>query len=200
MYQVAREAAKAGRRPGFAGRSQFRGPGWHVSGPMLGSSRTRLIDASRGGPDAKEDPVITRLYEGHGLRFAYPTAWELDETDEGEAVTVEVQAPGGLAFALVRTDESCPEPAGVADEVLGAMREEYPDLEAAPAMENLAGHHATGYDVEFFSLDLTNGATIRAFRTPERTVLVFGQWSDVGAEDFPDLIRGLIRSVAETED
>ena len=141
--------------------------------------------------------MITRNYEGHGVRFAYPADWDIEETDEGEAVTVEVQAPGGLAFALVRTDESCPDPASVADEVLEAMREEYPDLEAAPAMETIDGHHATGYDVEFFSLDLTNGAAIRAFRTPERTVLVFGQWSDVGSDDFPDLIRGVVRSVEE---
>ena len=111
-----------------------------------------------------------------------------------------MQAPGGLAFALVRSDETGPDPASVADEVLEAMREEYPDLEVAPAMETIAGHHATGYDVEFFSLDITNGATIRCFRTPERTVLVFGQWSDIGDERLPDLIRALSRSVEEMED
>jgi hypothetical protein len=144
--------------------------------------------------------VITRIYEGHGVRFEYPPDWELEESDEGEAATVEVQAPGGLAFALVRTDESGPDPAGVADEVLEAMREEYPDLEAAPAMENIAGHHATGYDVEFFSLDFTNGAAIRSFRTLDHTVLVFGQWSDIGADDLPDLIRGVFRSVEEVGD
>ncbi len=144
--------------------------------------------------------MITRIYEGHGVRFAYPSDWEIEETDEGEASTVEVQAPGGLAFALVRADESGPDPAGVADEVLEAMREEYPDLDAAPAMETIAGHHATGYDVEFFSLDFTNGATIRCFRTPDRTILVFGQWSDIGEHDLPDLIRGVSRSVEEVED
>ena len=144
--------------------------------------------------------MISRIYEGHGVRFAYPADWELEETDEGEAATVEVQAPGGLAFALVRTDASCPDPASVADEVLEAMREEYPDLEADLAMATIVGHHATGYDVEFFSLDVTNGATIRAFRTPDRTVLVFGQWSDIGDEDLPDLIRGVFRSVEEIEE
>jgi hypothetical protein len=66
-------------------------------------------------------------------------------------------------------------------------------------MENIAGHHATGYDVEFFSLDFTNGATIRSFRTPERTVLVFGQWSDIGDENLPDLIRAVCRSVEEMD-
>jgi hypothetical protein len=150
--------------------------------------------------EAEEDLVTTQVYEGHGVRFAYPSDWQLEESDEDDAATVEVQAPGGLAFALVRSDESGPDPASVADEVLEAMREEYPDLEIAPAMEAIAGHHATGYDVEFFSLDVTNGAIIRAFRTPERTVLVFGQWSDIGDESLPDLIRSVSRSVEETED
>ena len=144
--------------------------------------------------------MTTRIYEGHGVRFAYPSDWQLEESDEDGAATVEVQAPGGLAFALVRSDETSPDPSSVADEVLEAMREEYPDLDAAPAMETIAGHHATGYDVEFFSLDFTNGATIRCFRTPERTVLAFGQWSDIGAEDLPDLIRGVFRSVEEMEE
>jgi hypothetical protein len=159
-----------------------------------------IISRPWGTSEAEDDPVITRIYEGHGVRFAYPSDWELEETDEGEAATVEVQAPGGLAFALVRSDETGPDPASVADEVLEAMRETYPDLEIAPAMETIAGHHATGYDVEFFSLDITNSATIRCFRTAERTVLVFGQWSDIGDESLPDLIRDVSRSVEEIED
>jgi hypothetical protein len=144
--------------------------------------------------------MSTRIYEGHGLRFAYPADWALEETDEDEVATVEVQAPGGLAFALVRSDETSPDPAGVADEVLEALRQDYPDLDVSPAMENIAGHHATGYDVEFFSLDFTNGASIRCFRTPDRTVLVFGQWSDLGDESLPDLIRGISRSLEATEE
>jgi hypothetical protein len=144
--------------------------------------------------------VSTRIYEGHGVRFAYPSDWELEETDEGEAATVEVQAPGGLAFALVRADEAGPDPASVADEVLEAMRQEYPELDVSPAMETIAGHHATGYDVEFFSLDFTNAATIRCFRTSDRTVLVFGQWSDIGGEDLPDLVGEVFRSVEDMED
>jgi hypothetical protein len=167
---------------------------------MLRSTAISSVGRPCGSEEAKEDPVTTRIYEGHGLRFAYPSNWELEEADEGEAATVEVQAPGGLAFALVRSDETGPDPASVADEVLEAMREEYPDLDVSPAMENIAGHHATGYDVEFFSLDFTNGATIRSFRTPERTVLVFGQWSDIGDENLPDLIRAVCRSVEEIED
>jgi hypothetical protein len=136
--------------------------------------------------ELKGDPVTTEVYEDHGIHFEYPAAWQLEVSEDGPVTTVEVQAPSGLAFAWVRTDESRPDPAGVADEALDALRQEYPDLDAAPALEPL--------------LDVTNGATIRCFRTPVRTVLVFGQWSDLGEDDLPDLIRDLFQSVEETED
>jgi hypothetical protein len=152
------------------------------------------------GSEAKEVPVITEVYEDHGVHFEYPSDWQLEVSEDGPVTTVEVQAPSGLAFALIRTDELRPDPASLADEVLEAMRQEYPDLDAVPAMETLQDHCATGHDVEFFSLDVTNAATIRCFRTPRRTVLVFGQWSDLGEEHLPDLIRGVFRSVEEMED
>ena len=142
---------------------------------------------------------MTGIYDDRGIRFEYPEEWELEVTDSGQVTTVSVQAPSGLAFALVTTDDSCPPPAEVADEALAAMREEYPTLDAAPALETIDGHRAVGHDVEFISLDMTNTCTIRCFRTPRRTVLVFGQWSDLGDEDAEDLLRAVRRSLEETD-
>ena len=62
------------------------------------------------------------------------------------------------------------------------------------------GHHAVGHDVEFISLDMTNSCTIRCFRTPRRTVLVFGQWSDLDAnDDAEDAVHAVRRSLEETD-
>jgi len=144
--------------------------------------------------------VLTEVYEDHGVRFAYPSDWALEVTDEGEVTTVDVQHPAGIAFLVVRIDEACPDPDQVADSALEAMREEYPDLDAFPVAEALHEHCATGHDVEFFSLDISNGASIRCFRTPRRTVLVFGQWSDLGGDHVPDLVGDMLRSLEETED
>jgi hypothetical protein len=144
--------------------------------------------------------VTNKTFEYQGVRFEYPSSWDLEENDHGDVMTVAVQDPGGLGFALITTDESCPDPADVADAALEAMREEYPDLDAAPAMETINDHCATGHDVEFFALDMTNGASIRCFRTPSRTVLAFGQWSDVGQADLPELIRSIFHSIEETEE
>src|SRR5579863_2870161 len=106
------------------------------------------------------------VFEENGVHFEYPSDWQLEVSDDGPVTTVEMEAPSGLAFALVRTDDSRPDPVMVADEVLEAMREEYPDLDTVPAMETMSDHFATGYDVEFFSLDVINAAAIRCFRTP----------------------------------
>jgi hypothetical protein len=144
--------------------------------------------------------VATEVYEDHGVRFEYPSDWELEVTEDGPVTTVEVQDPSGLAFALVRTNEERPDPAEVADEALAAMREEYPDLEAVPVVETLGEHCVAGHDVEFFSLDISNAASIRCFRTPRRTVLIFGQWSELGEANLPDLVRGVSHSLEETED
>jgi hypothetical protein len=144
--------------------------------------------------------VTTETYEDHGVRFEYPSDWEVEITDDGPTTTVGVEAPGGLAFALVRTDESRPDPDDLADEALEAIRQEYPELDAVPVTEILNDRCATGHDVEFFSLDFGTAANIRCFRTERRTVLVLGQWSDLGDEQLPELVRGVIHSIEETEE
>jgi hypothetical protein len=144
--------------------------------------------------------LTTETYEDHGIRFRYPANWELEVTDKGEIINVAVQAPGGLGFALITTDVSRPNPAVVVDDALETMREEYPDLDSWPKTETINDHCARGHDLEFFAMDMTNGATVRCFRTPQRTVLAFGQWSDLGDANLPDLIRGVFGSIEETEE
>ena len=114
--------------------------------------------------------------------------------------TVEVQAPGGLAFALVRTDESCPDPAGVADEVLEAMREEYPDLDATPAMERHRGSPRHRVRRRVLLARRHQRRDHPLLPHPRRTVLVFGQWSDIDDDRAADLVRNIFRSVEEIED
>lgn len=141
---------------------------------------------------------MSAIFDDHGIRFEYPEGWELDVSEEGAVATISLQSPSGLAFILVQSDEDRPAPAEVADEALEALRGEYTQLDAAPALETIAGQRAVGHDVEFISLDMTNACAIRAFRTPRRTVLVFGQWSDM-EEDAETHIRRVRRSFEETE-
>lgn len=144
------------------------------------------------------------VFDDHGVRFAYPASWELEVAEEGTQTNVSAQSPDGLAFFVLRIDETRPDPTELADEALEAMRQEYPSLEAVPALETIDGHKAVGYDLEFFSLDLLIDCVIRAFRTPRRAILFFGQWSepiDASGEspDPADLIRAVRTSLEETD-
>ena len=142
----------------------------------------------------------SEVYEDHGVRFRYPADWTVETTDEDDVTTIDLQHPEGIAFVLVRTDPLQPDPEYVADVALEAMREEYPDLDDSPVLESLGEHVVTGHDVEFFALDVPNAAAIRSFRTPRRTVLVFGQWSDLGGDGMPDVVRDVFGSIEELED
>lgn len=141
------------------------------------------------------------IYDDHGIRFEYPADWAVEETEEGARTTVTVQSAAGPAFVMVTTDEDRPAPAEMADEALAAMREEYPSVEITPAIEEIDGHPAVGHDLEFFSLDMVNACIIRCFRTPRRTILVFGQWSEADdGDDEPEMILRAIRATLEETD
>ena len=140
-------------------------------------------------------------YDDHGVRFEYPASWELDESDDDSRVTISVQSPSGLAFVMVTLDEDRPTPAEMVEEALSAMREEYPGAEVVPAADEAGAHRAEGHDLEFFALDLVSACSIRAFRTPSRTILVFGQWSAIDADDEePEAVfAGVLRTLEETD-
>ena len=141
-----------------------------------------------------------KTYEDHGVRFEYPSEWSLEVTDDGPLTTIDLQHPDGVAFLLVTADLSCPDSGDVADSVLETMREEYPELDADPTEEVVDDRFVSGYDVQFFSLDLSNTARIRCFRTLIRTILVFGQWTDLLEAEVSDLPDAIVRAIDETAD
>ncbi len=140
------------------------------------------------------------LYEDHGIRFEYPSEWTMEVSENGPLVTINLEHPAGVAFLIVTTDDSCPDPGEVADTVLETLREEYAELEDDPFEEIVNERLISGYDVQFFALDLSNTACIRCFRTFTRTIMVFGQWSDLVEAEASDLAETIIRSVEESED
>jgi hypothetical protein len=139
------------------------------------------------------------IYDDRGIRFEYPHEWEVELSDDGPRTSVTVQSPAGPAFALVTVDDSRPDPGELVDEALGALREEYPELDAYPAQETIDGHPAVGHDVEFISLDMTNNCAIRCLRTPRRTIFVLAQWSDLEDDDPETVLSALRKSLEETD-
>jgi hypothetical protein len=137
---------------------------------------------------------MSATFAADGLGFSYPEDWTLEREEEENGWTVTVQSPG-TAFALVRLDLELTEPSEVVEATLKALRDDYPDLEAETAMDLLAGEMAIGYDIEFFSLDMTVTCWMRSLYAGAGTVLVMCQFSDAEQEVAEPVLRALCASL-----
>jgi hypothetical protein len=141
---------------------------------------------------------MSKVFDQDGLSFAYPDDWnlELEQADNGWTATV--QSPG-TAFALIQLDRDLPEPELMVEEALETLRSDYPTLEAASAIETLAGEMAIGHDIEFFSMDMLNTCRTRSFYGGAGTVFVLCQASGADREDYEGVLRALTASMRSEE-
>ncbi|MFO0875940.1 MAG: hypothetical protein U0840_00955 [Gemmataceae bacterium] len=141
---------------------------------------------------------MMKQFIADGLAFTYPADWKLEQEDSAEGWTVTLQSPG-TAFAVIQLDRDLPDPRQVVEEALGALREDYPNLEADSALENIAGEMALGHDIEFIHLDMLNSCRTRSFYGPAGTVFLLCQWSGADSEDFESSLDGIVKSVKSEE-
>jgi hypothetical protein len=134
-----------------------------------------------------------------GLSFSYPDDWKIEREPATEGWTVSLQSPG-TAFAMIQLDRDMPATEQVAMTALEALKDDYPNLEAEPTIDMLAGEMAIGHDVQFFSLDLATTCWTRSFYGAAGTVLVMCQVSDLDQEMYEPALRGICKSIRSEED
>jgi hypothetical protein len=137
---------------------------------------------------------MTKLFREDGISFRYPANWIFEREDGDGGWTVSVQSPD-TAFVVLTCDKGMPDIEEVVEATLEALREEYPDLEAEPSVETLAGHMAVGHDIQFTSLDLTNTCWTRCFNTETGTVLVMCQTNDLELEANGPVLKAICQSL-----
>ena len=137
-------------------------------------------------------------YEDRGVRFRYPTSWQLEQEDTEAGWTLTLQSPN-TAFILLSLREDMPAPAELADSVYEALRQEYPSLESEEAVESVAGQPAVGHDIRFFSFDLTNTCWTRCFRSDAGTLLLMCQANDLDLETQEPVMRAICASLQVDE-
>jgi hypothetical protein len=121
--------------------------------------------------------MVARFDEA-GVHFQYPDNWTLEREETESGWTVLVQSPE-TAFLMLSVRDDAPEPSEMIEAALATLREDYPDLEAEPCHDKLAGRPATGHDISFISLDLTNTCWTRGIATDQGTLLVLCQTNDL---------------------
>jgi len=138
------------------------------------------------------------VFERDGLSFQYPENWAVNQEPYRSGWSVTVQSPA-TAFLTLTLDGSGPGIGELADAALDALRSEYKELDSEPVGLTLAGRPAVGYDIEFFSLDLTNTCFIRSFATAAGAVLVVAESTDSEVTNLA-VLRAMLASIRVADD
>jgi hypothetical protein len=113
-----------------------------------------------------------------GLQFVYPDNWTVDETEALEgAASVTVYSPGGSFWSVSLHPRETP-PQELVRSAVQALKQTYDELDTEDVTQDLAGKKLLGSDVNFYCLDLTNTAQIRAFAAPNFNVVILCQADD----------------------
>ena len=138
---------------------------------------------------------MPQLYQKLGIHFQYPDNWTLDEQEalEGNGA-VSVYSPEG-GFWSVAVHPSTADLPKLLSAAVSAMREVYEQLDSEAVEETIAGQELSGYDMNFYCLDLTNTATVRGLRTGQRTLVIFCQPEDREYERIEPIFRAMSTSL-----
>lgn len=139
-------------------------------------------------------------YDKLGVRFLYPENWTLDESEmlEGNN-SVSVFSPSGGFWSLIVHPAGL-NPQDLVDAAVGAMRQEYDELDAEPRVEMFEDRELVGSEMNFYCLDLTNTAVARSFGTSEATYLLFCQADDREFQRIGPVFEAITRSFVAAND
>jgi hypothetical protein len=138
------------------------------------------------------------VYDRMGIQFQYPENWTLDE---GEALvernSVSLHSPDGAIWSVLIYPPNA-DPAKLAADALAAIQSEYDNMDVELKSEMLADQRLEGFDLNFFYLDLTSTATIRALQTPRMTLVVHCQAEDREFARLEAVFRAITTSLLQS--
>ena len=138
---------------------------------------------------------MPREYSNFGVRFSYPEEWAIvDEEHSQWPRRVSVQSPNSGYWELQAYPSSF-RPIDLSDQTLEAFREEYEDLDSEPVTEEILDHATTGYDLDFFCMDLLVTCQVRSFSLAGQTILLICQAESREFEMRRDVFEAITRSL-----
>ncbi len=121
---------------------------------------------------------MVATYDRLGVRFLYPDNWKVQEENlqpRTRCVTLQSPGSGFWMLQILQTGES---PERLAAEVLRSFKEDYDEIEVAPADEEIQGTPSVGYDMQFYCLDFVVSSSVRSFLLFDRVYVLLFQAED----------------------
>lgn len=143
--------------------------------------------------------MLSQTYQEHGIRFDYPSDWQVEDHASAEEIQVLVQSPGS-AFWVLNLYFERPVSDELIESAIETYRAEYGEVDAFPSEQNVAGHQGAAVDIEFVCLDLPNTAQVRTFVTDRFTALILSQYSEGEPPETAELIKQMTQSIQCEED
>lgn len=114
-------------------------------------------------------------YDDLGVRFIYPRNWFVQtETLDKGTYTITVDSPEGSFWALAIMPKGKDLDAA-AKEIVRSMKAEYDELEETEVKRYVADMILTGYEIDFFYLDLSSTAVALKFEDERRGYVIYWQ-------------------------
>lgn len=142
-----------------------------------------------------------QVFEGHGIRFEHPDAWEvIQNLDDDEHITVNVEA-SDTAFWMVSIMRDRPPTEAVIDSVLESFRAEYDEVDVYESDAKICLLPTAAFDIDFVCIELINRASVRVCETDDCTIFVLHQLSDTEAAEIKPQLDAVSSSLMwESED
>ncbi len=119
-----------------------------------------------------------KVYDDLGVRFIYPNNWFVQtETWDKGTYGITVDSPDGSFWSLAIYPKDVDLDAA-AKKIVGEMHAEYDEIDEARIKRYVADRVLTGYEINFFYLDLTSTAIALKFQDERRGYVVFWQTCD----------------------
>lgn len=114
-------------------------------------------------------------YDDLGVRFVYPRNWFVNtETLDKGTYTITVDSPEGSFWALAIMPKNV-DLDHAAKEIVKSMKAEYDELEECEIKQYVADTILTGYEINFFYLDLSSTAVALKFEDDRRGYVIYWQ-------------------------
>ncbi len=140
-------------------------------------------------------------FDKFGIQFLYPENWALEEqeTADGENfVTVTSPSPRDGFWTIMLAPRNV-EPRQLSLTAMQTIKQEYEDFEAEPVSDSIAGTDLTGFDLNFYCLDLTNTAVVRGFRLRSASCVIVWQAEDRDYAALEPVFKAITTSLLEAE-